>query len=58
MKIIGKFKRGFWFLTKYYFYLEDDAEFFLVEAQVDRKTWEDFEIGDYMDSHYFQFFKK
>lgn len=56
MRIIGKFKYGFWFLTKYYFHLEDEDEC-LIEMQVDQTTWEKFNIGDFMDSHYCQFFK-
>lgn len=55
MKIIYKDKWNFWPFRKYYFYLETEEEG-LVEMSVDKKTWEKYNVGDFCDSHYLQFY--
>ena len=56
MKIIHKDKLGFWFLVKYYFIVEDDDES-LTEVTVSKDTWLKFNVGDFYDPHYQQFYK-
>jgi len=56
MKIIQKDKIGFWFLVRYSFYLEDECEG-LTEIVVKKDIWEKFDVGDYYDTHYNQFYK-
>lgn len=56
MKIIHKDKWGFWFFVRYSFYIEDDNEG-ITEIYVDKKTWQKFNVGDYFDTHYHQFYK-
>ena len=56
MKIIHKDKWGFWFLTRYTFIVEDEEES-LTELNVSKDKWMRFNVGDFYDSHYQQFFK-
>lgn len=56
MKIIHKDRVGFWFLVRYSFILEDEDEG-LTEMVVNKQTWQRFDVGDYYDTHYGQFFK-
>lgn len=56
MKIIHKDKWGFWIFTRYSFILEDENES-ITEIVVDKNKWQKYNIGDYMDSHYKQFYK-
>ena len=56
MKIIHKSNWGFWIFSRYSFILENEEEG-LDEIVIDKKTWNNFEIGDFYDSHYGQFFK-
>jgi hypothetical protein len=55
MRIIGKDKWGFWFFTRYSFYVEDKDEG-ITEVFVNRETWEDFGVGDYQDPVYKWFY--
>ena len=45
MKIYYKESWGFWFFKRYSFYVEDELEG-LTEIIVDKKTWENYNIGD------------
>jgi len=54
-QIIHKDKWGFWKFTKYFFYVEDDNGR-ITEVYVDKKTWTQFNIGDYRDSVYGWFY--
>ena len=56
MKIIHKDKWGFWFLTRYIFIVEDEDES-LTELNVSKEQWMRFNVGDFYDPHYKQFFK-
>jgi hypothetical protein len=56
MKIINKSNWGFWIFSRYSFILENDEEG-LTEIVVNKKTFDKFNVGDYYDSHYGQFFK-
>lgn len=56
MKIIHKDKWGFWFFKRYTFILEDEEES-LTEIVVKRDVWLRFDVGDYYDAHYHQFYK-
>jgi len=58
MRIVFKTKTGFWFFSKFYFYLFDDDQCTTSIMNVDKKTWKKFNIGDYCDSHYHQFYTK
>jgi len=55
MRIIHKVKWGFWFFKRYSFYVEDKGEG-ITEVFVDKKTWENYGIGDYRDSVYGWFY--
>lgn len=57
MRIYNKDSYGFWIFKCYYFYLENDDTGALKEMNVDKKTWDKFDVGDYLDAHYMQFFK-
>ena len=56
MKIIYKDKWGFWIFSRYSYVLEDEEES-LTEIVVDKNTWYKFNVGDYYDPHYKNFFK-
>lgn len=56
MRIIHKDKWGFWFFIRYSFYMEDENEG-ITEYLVDRDIWNRFDVGDYFDTHYHQFYK-
>ncbi len=59
MRIVFKVKRGFWVFSVFYFYLfgDEDPKGTLIK-EVDKKTWNKFNIGDYFDTHYHQFYTK
>lgn len=56
MRIIHKSNWGFWISSRYSFILEDEEES-LTEIVVNKKTFNKFNVGDYYDPHYGQFFK-
>jgi hypothetical protein len=60
MRIVLKIKRGFWGFKRYIFYLFDGSDLSkdMLIKEVDRKTWKKFDVGDYFDTHYHQFYTK
>jgi hypothetical protein len=56
MKIIHKDKWGFWFFVRYNFIVEDDDES-LTELTVSKDLWLRFNVGDYYDPLYDQYYK-
>lgn len=60
MRIVLKIKRGFWVFSRYIFYLFDSEDLSkgMPIIEVDQKTWKKFNVGDYFDDHYHQFYTK
>ena len=56
MRIIKKDCWGFWIFKRYSFILENEEEG-LNEIVVSKNVWEKWNVGDYCDPHYKQFFR-
>jgi hypothetical protein len=56
MKIIKKDYWGVWIFKRYSFILEDCEES-LTELVVSKNTWNKWNVGDFFDKHYQQFYR-
>lgn len=56
MQIVHKHKWGFWIFKRYAFIMKKTDET-LVELFVPQSIWLRFDVGDYYDIHYHQFYK-